>query len=155
VANLRNGSNQHTKKNEGGSIDLPTSIADAAKAFQVSEPSVKRAKHVADNGDKTVVEAVKAGAITVNAGKAARLFGVSWSLVDRGTDPLMPKAKERQKRKPDNSVVENLPQQNSVCLWKICHRHAPTTTGPDARAISPRGVSWQRATENFQTVAPA
>jgi hypothetical protein len=107
------------------------------KAFQVSEPSVKRAKHVADNGDKTVVEAVKAGAITVNAGNAARLFGVSWSLVDRGTDPLMPKAKERQKRKPDNSVVENLPQQNSVCLWKICHRHAPTTTGQTHKQSRP------------------
>ena len=53
----------------GGSDDL--SIDDAAKAFSVSAPSVKRAKHVADKGDKATIEAVKAGEITVSA--AAKL----------------------------------------------------------------------------------
>jgi hypothetical protein len=47
------------------------SIDDAAKAFSVSPSSVKTAKHVADKGDRAVVDAVKAGEISVSA--AAKL----------------------------------------------------------------------------------
>jgi ParB-like chromosome segregation protein Spo0J len=68
VAKLRLGDNQH-KKSEGSQICLP--IDDAAKVFNVSASSVKTAKHVADKGDKAVVDAVKSGKITVSA--AAKL----------------------------------------------------------------------------------
>ena len=56
-------------KSKGSQICLPTD--DAAKVFDVSASSIKPAKHVADKGDKTVVDAVKSGAITVSA--AAKL----------------------------------------------------------------------------------
>jgi ParB-like chromosome segregation protein Spo0J len=42
-------------------------IEQAAKAFSVSPRSVVTAKHVADKGDKAVVDAVKSGEITVSA----------------------------------------------------------------------------------------
>jgi hypothetical protein len=59
VAKLKHGSNQHTEKKEEGSHDPSSTIDAAAAIFQVSAPSVKRAKHVLDRGDKAVVEAVK------------------------------------------------------------------------------------------------
>jgi hypothetical protein len=58
VAKLRKGGDRKSDDFKGSN---DPSIAEAAKAFQVSEPSVKRAKHVSDHGDKAVVDAVKAG----------------------------------------------------------------------------------------------
>lgn len=70
VATLKRGSNQHKPKTED--VQICTSTVDqAAEAFGVSRRSVATAKHVADKGDKSVIEAVKAGAIKVSA--AAKL----------------------------------------------------------------------------------
>jgi hypothetical protein len=70
VAELRLGSNQHAKK-EGPQNCGAIATEDAAKVFSVSTRSVETAKHVSDHGDKAVVDAVKAGEITVSA--AAKL----------------------------------------------------------------------------------
>jgi ParB family chromosome partitioning protein len=66
VATLRRGRPSKTNPQDCGNT-----TEDAAKVFSVSTRSVETAKHVADHGDKAVVNAVKSGMITVAA--AAKL----------------------------------------------------------------------------------
>jgi hypothetical protein len=66
VAKMREG-----RPNKETSQTCLVSIDAAAKTFSVSPSSVKTAKHVAEKGDQAVVDAVKAGKITVTA--AAKL----------------------------------------------------------------------------------
>ncbi len=52
-----------SKKPEGSN---DPSVSGAAKMLQVSEPSVKRAKHVVANGSKELVKAVESGELNLN-----------------------------------------------------------------------------------------
>ena len=77
VANLENGSNQHTK--EGSSIDLPSkptpiSQPAAAKLLNVGVASVKRARQVQSTGAPELIKAVESGSVAVSvAAKVASL----------------------------------------------------------------------------------
>lgn len=87
------------------------SISDVAKAFGVSERSISTAKHVADAGDKAVVDAVKSGEITVSA--AAKLVDMvpdkkeQRKIVKEGKKAVAAKtkgSKPKAKRQPKKSA---------------------------------------------------
>jgi polyhydroxyalkanoate synthesis regulator phasin len=140
VAKLRRGDVGRGRPLDG-SPDL--SIDDAAKAFSVSAPSVKRAKHVADKGDKATGEAVKAGEITVSA--AAKLVDAvpdkkeQRKVVKEGKKAVAakikeskPKAKRRSKKDADGGAE-------------------PVTSGPlVGMEPDPVGISEQGAAAKFR-----
>ena len=65
LANLKHGSNQHTKKNE----ETPNgvSIDDAAKLFNVGTRSIDRAREVLSRGSKEVIEQCERGELPVSS----------------------------------------------------------------------------------------
>jgi len=65
LATLKNGSNQHAKK-EGSPKGLPSSIETASEILNVGSSSIKRAKQVLDSKNKPLVEAVESGKVSVS-----------------------------------------------------------------------------------------
>lgn len=113
VARLRKGSNQHTSK-DGCSID------DAAKAFSVSRPSVERAKHVADKGDRVVVDAVKSDEISVSLAaqlvdavpdkkEQKRIVKEGKKAVKAAVKASKPKSKQRKKSTDEDESAQDQP----------------------------------------------
>ncbi|MGA2256327.1 MAG: hypothetical protein ABSG53_16885, partial [Thermoguttaceae bacterium] len=99
VAKMREG-----RPNKETSQTCLVSIDAAAKTFSVSPSSVKTAKHVAEKGDQAVVDAVKAGKITVTA--AAKLVDAvpdkeaQRKILTGGKEAVAKATKSRGKEKP-------------------------------------------------------
>jgi ParB-like chromosome segregation protein Spo0J len=101
------------KKGRKGSNDPLSTIAEAAKAANVSEPSVKRAKIVKDKGNKALNKAVLKGSIAVSrAAKIAKLPKNKQTLEMR--KPRGGLANDRKKKSVEaiqyNAYIDNVKQ---------------------------------------------
>jgi ParB-like chromosome segregation protein Spo0J len=159
AAKLRRGSNQHKAQCEDGSIDL--SIDAAAKAFGVSAPSVKRAKHIADKGAAEVVEAVKSGEISVNA--AARLVDAvpdkkeQKKLVKAGKKAVVAAVVEAAKKPDPKPAKKPAAQTQPASSPSFCsdldelitmHREDYDTSWAVIRSVMQNKVEWVMEQEN-------
>lgn len=110
LANLKRGSNQHTK--EGESDDSSNSLQDAANLLNVGRQSVVRAKSVIDKGSAKLVEAVEQGSSEPRSRWESEDHDGPLSSRTDKTSPTVSttyaeKAKERQKL--SKAKVVNLP----------------------------------------------